>query len=218
MPRPRSDALTICCISDTHELHAELDIPDADIFIHAGDYTMFSRRAAAILDFNEWLGELPHRHRLVVPGNHEFYLEADPLRRGLITYAITLVNETVEVMGLKIWGSPVTPLANTAFGLPSPRDRARLYATIPEDVDIIISHGPAYGILDSPPGSSYHNGCPELLKAVTRLKPKAVICGHVHGAQGVVEKDGTLYVNAAMLGQDGDLTGSPIVLRLPRIA
>jgi hypothetical protein len=56
VPRHSPDAPTITCVSDTHELHAELDVSDADIFIHAGDYTMFSRSAAAILDFNEWLG------------------------------------------------------------------------------------------------------------------------------------------------------------------
>ena len=71
---------------------------------------MCSKSASAILDFNEWLGDLPHRWKILIPGNHEFFLEADPSRRRLISNAIVLINEGVEVAGLKIWGSPVTPL------------------------------------------------------------------------------------------------------------
>ena len=50
--------LTIICISETHELQHELDVPNADILIHAGDFTMFSKSASAILDFDEWLCDL----------------------------------------------------------------------------------------------------------------------------------------------------------------
>jgi hypothetical protein len=59
--------VTIVCISDTHELHRELDVPNGDILIHAGDFTMFSKSGSAILDFNEWLGDLPHRWKILVP-------------------------------------------------------------------------------------------------------------------------------------------------------
>jgi predicted phosphohydrolase len=84
-------------MSDTHELHRELDVPHGDILIHAGDLTMSSKSAAAILDFNDWLGELPHRSKILIPGNHEFFLEADPSRRRLISNATVLINEGVEV-------------------------------------------------------------------------------------------------------------------------
>src|ERR1700758_2017994 len=122
--------VTIVCIADTHELHREVNLPDGDILIHAGDFTMFSKSAAAILNFNDWLGELPHKYKLVIPGNHEFFLEADQSRRSLISNATTLIDEGVEVMGLKIWGSPVTPLYGGAFGRSSPVDRANLYSQI----------------------------------------------------------------------------------------
>ena len=62
------ESLTIVCISDTHQLHRELDVPDGEILIHADDFTMFSKSSSAILDFNDWLGELPHRHRIVGGG------------------------------------------------------------------------------------------------------------------------------------------------------
>jgi Icc-related predicted phosphoesterase len=206
---------TIVCISDTHELHREVDVPDGDILIHAGDFTMFSKSAAAILDFNEWLGELPHRHKIVVPGNHEFFLEADPSKRRLISNATVLIDQSVTVMGLKIWGSPITPLYGGAFGRSSPKDRARLYATIPDDVNILITHGPPYGVLDRSQGMLHNSGCPELREAVKRLKPQLHLFGHVHGANGTRSIGDTVFVNAALLGPGGGIEVTPITLRMP---
>jgi Icc-related predicted phosphoesterase len=179
---------------------------------------MLSRSAAAILDFSEWICELPHRWKILIPGNHEFFLESDRSRRRLINNAAVLINECVEVAGLKIWGSPVTPLYGGAFGLSSSADRTRLYAGIPTDVDILVTHGPPFGILDRSPGTPHYAGCPQLLEAVTRLKPQLHVFGHVHGAHGTVSTEDTLYVNAALLGPDGDLDASPIVLRMPKVS
>jgi hypothetical protein len=64
-------SITLCIVSDTHELHREVEMAGAEICVHAGDFTMFSKNLAAIEDFNEWLDDVPCRHRLVVPGNHE---------------------------------------------------------------------------------------------------------------------------------------------------
>src|ERR1700758_4971159 len=117
-------SLTLVLLSDTHELHQEVDVPDGDILIHAGDFTMLSRSLAAVEDFNNWLGELPHPHKIVVPGNHEFFLEADLSRRSLLSNATAvLINEAIDIEGLRFWGSPVTPLANAAFGMTSAEDR-----------------------------------------------------------------------------------------------
>lgn len=207
---------TIVCISDTHELHREVSVPDGDILIHAGDFTFFSKSTAAILDFNKWLGELPHRYKIVIPGNHEFFLEADPSKRSLISHAIVLINEEITVMNLKVWGSPITPLYGGAFGRSSSRDRVRLYETIPDDVNILVTHGPPYGVLDSHSGMPNHSGCSELREAVAKLKPQVHLFGHVHGAYGVTSIEDTMFVNAALLGLDGGIGWSPIVLRLPR--
>ena len=207
--------MTIVCISDTHELHRELYVPDGDILIHAGDFTMFSKSASAILDFNEWLGKLPHRWKILIPGNHEFFLESDPSRRRLISNATVLINEGIEIAGLKIWGSPVTPLYGGAFGLSSPADRVKLYAKIPDGLDILVTHGPPYSILDRSPGALHHAGCPQLREAVSQLKPKLHVFGHIHGAHGMLSTEGTLFVNAALLGPDGDLSASLIVIRIP---
>jgi Icc-related predicted phosphoesterase len=185
-PKPRSSDLTIVLLSDTHECHSDADVPYGDLLIHAGDFTMMSRSAAALLDFNAWLGELPHRFKLVVPGNHEFVLE-DSSRRSLISNATMLINEGTVVMGLKIWGSPTTPLYGGAFGLSSETERVKLYSLIPDGTDILITHGAPFGILDQAQGTDYHAGCQQLLDAVLRVKPKLHIFGHVHGGYGTFE-------------------------------
>src|ERR1039458_8925036 len=80
----------IVCISDTHELHRELTVPDGDLLIHAGDFTFFSKRPSMLRDFDDWLGELPHRYKIIVPGNHEYILE-EPRNRAAIMNAEMLV-------------------------------------------------------------------------------------------------------------------------------
>lgn len=111
----------------------------------------------------------------------------------------------------------ITPLYGGAFGLSSAADRASLYAKIPEEVDILITHGPPHGILDRRTADANHAGCPQLLEAVTRLKPKVHVFGHVHGAHGTEISGETLFVNAALMGLDGDLSESAIVLRMPHV-
>jgi Icc-related predicted phosphoesterase len=182
--------------------------------IHAGDFTMFSRSLSAIEDFNAWLGELPHRFKICVPGNHEFFLESDPSRRSLVSNAAVLINESIEIDGLRIWGSPVTPLYGGAFGMTSAEHRRRLYAQIPNGTDVLVTHSPAFGILDTTPDSGLHSGCRELFDAVLRVRPKLHVAGHVHSAHGIFQTKHTTFVNAALLGPDGDLGHSPIVLQI----
>jgi len=209
-------SIHICLLSDTHELHNELDVPSAEILVHCGDFSMFSRNMLAIKDFNRWLGELPHRHRIVIPGNHEFFLENDPSRRSMLSNAIVLINEGIEIEGLHIWGSPVTGRDGGAFGIGSPEKRRKLYAQIPKNTDILITHGAPYGVLDSAPGSGFHSGCRELFDAVTSIRPKLHAFGDVHGSYGIFHTDHTTFVNAALLGPDGGIDKAPIVLRMER--
>jgi predicted phosphohydrolase len=207
-------SVRLVLISDTHELHRELSVPDGDILIHAGDFTMCSRSMTAVGDFNAWLGELPHPRKILVPGNHEFFLEADPSKRSMLSNATVLINEETEIEGLRIWGSPVTPLYGGAFGLSSADDRRQLYAQIPGNIHVLVTHGAPLGTLDSPPGAGFHNGCLELMEAVVRVQPKLHVFGHVHGAYGIFQADHTTFANAALLGVDGGLDRSPIVLQM----
>jgi Icc-related predicted phosphoesterase len=208
--------LRLVLLSDTHQLHREVDVPDGDVFIHAGDFTMFSESMKAVVDFNDWLGELPHRYKIVVPGNHEFFLEADPSERFMLDNAIVLINEGIEIEGVRIWGSPVTPLYGEAFGLSFAKDRKRLYAQIPRDIDVLITHGPPFGILDTAPVSGLHEGCRELLRAVTRLRPKLHVFGHIHTAYGIFRTEHTRFVNASRLDLHDDPDKAPFVFDMPR--
>jgi Icc-related predicted phosphoesterase len=207
--------MDLVIISDTHELHREVEVPAGDLLIHAGDFTMFSKSYRQIEDYNDWLGELPHRWKLVVPGNHEFFLEADPTRRALLDNATVLIEEAVTIAGLKIYGSPMTPLYGGAFGKSSAADRAKHWARIPAGTNILITHGPPFGILDLSHGQSERMGDPELLTRVRQLKSLLLHSfGHVHGGYGMVEEGQVMFVNAALMGLQGELDHPPVVLRM----
>ena len=195
--------MRIVLVSDTHGLHRQLEVPSGDLLIHAGDFTFFSRPPSIVSDFNGWLGSLPHRHKLVIPGNHEFALE-EPRNQGAIANAILLVDSGVEVEGIRIWGSPVTPLYGGAFGMSRAADRKRPWARIPEGL----------GILDHGPRSERHEGCPELREAVLQARPRVHVFGHIHAGYGTLRAPDTLFVNASLLGEDGSLSRKPIVIDL----
>ena len=79
----------IVCISVTHSRHVHMEVPTGDILIHAGDSTMVGR-VEEIIKFNHWLGRLPHRHKILIAGNHDWLFEAEPaLAESLITTPIT---------------------------------------------------------------------------------------------------------------------------------
>lgn len=204
--------LRLVFISDTHELHRKVDIPPCDILIHAGDISMFSRSTRAVRDFDAWLGELPCKHRLVTLGNHDQWYAQSAHR---LRNATVLMNDALQIEGLTIWSSPVTPLQSGAFAEPSLEMRRRLYRTIPAETDIVVTHGPPFGILDQAPGSKQHEGCVALLEALRRVQPMIHCFGHVHGAHGLEEVDDINFVNAALLGLGGDIDHEPIALELP---
>jgi Icc-related predicted phosphoesterase len=201
------------CVSDTHELHRELTVPDGDLLIHAGDFTFFSKRPSMLRDFDDWLGGLPHRYKLVVPGNHEFLLE-EPRNRAAIMNAELLVGSGVEIAGLKIWGSPVTPLYG-AFRLSNAEDRKHHWAQIPKNLDILVTHGPPRGILDREAPEEPSAGCPELALAVERMHPRLHVFGHIHGGHGVFRTPATVYINASVF-KDGGIEYPPILLEISR--
>lgn len=207
--------MDLVILGDTHELHREVEVPAGDILIFTGDLSMFSKHMSAIEDFNDWLGELPHRWKLVIPGNHEFFLEAAPRKRSMLSNAKVLIDEAIGINGLKIYGSPVTPLGGGAFGMPSTEERVRHWTGIPDDVDVLVTHGLPRGICDLSPGQHEPAGDPELMSRIKELASLRLHCfGYIHGGYGMLEQDGVLFVNAALMGPMGDIEHAPVVLRM----
>ena len=205
--------MRIVCIADTHELHRELVVPPGYLLIHAGDISVRSKRPWMYRHFDIWLGELPHRHKIVIPGNNDYLLE-DPKEHKVITKAMLLVDSGVEIEGLKIWGSPATPLYGGAFGKSRPEDRKKLWASIPEGLDILVTHTPPFAILDHASPSERREGCPKLLEAVFRAMPRIHVFGHIHAGYGTRRTSDTVFVNASLLGDSGKLDREPIVIDL----
>lgn len=204
--------MKIVCISDTHCLEQGIVLPDGDMLIHAGDLTTTGTLEQINAAF-AWLGDLPFKHKVVIAGNHDFGLETE-LSGIVIPAGITyLKNNWVEIAGLKIWGSPIcVPFADWAFMWDLER-RQELYQTIPPDIDVIISHGPPWGILDKMQ-EGFSVGCTALAKRIKEIMPKLCIFGHIHYSYGLHQHDGITYVNAAILNQQYALANAPIVIEI----
>jgi Icc-related predicted phosphoesterase len=190
-------ALRIILISDTHSLHRQLNIPDGDILLHAGDITDTGTQDQ-VEKFNHFLATLPHRHKIVIAGNHDFYFEQFPKEaRALLTNCIYLQDEAVTIEDLRFYGSPWTPwFYDWAFNLQRGKPLREKWALIPSETQILITHGPPRGYGDLTNGGE-RTGCADLLDAVTRIKPWLHIYGHIHEGAGVYHHDATTLINAS---------------------
>lgn len=202
-------------MSDTHGHHRKVAVPDGDLLIHAGDFTYFNGSTWAIRDFNDWLAGLPHRNKVLIPGNHDSGF-AYRAWRELITAATLLINEGTTIGRLRIWGCPVTPGDWGAFGAETSHERSDVFSRIPSGTDILITHAPPYGILDQPSASDQPQGCHQLREAVCRVQPLIHVFGHLHQGYGIRRHEGTLFVNAALAGVDYEIEKSSISIDIRR--
>ena len=178
-------------------LHQQVEIPDGDILIFAGDMSV-CRTLQDVAGFNSFLKTLPHPHKIVIGGNHDHLLASSPeLGRQLLQDAIYLQDESVCIGGIKIYGSPWQPIFNTnacdAFALPRGKIMKQKWNMIPNDTDILITHSPPCGIMDEDGGISH--GCSDLLAAVRQIKPKFHIFGHIHNHNGMETIGCTTFIN-----------------------
>lgn len=195
--------LKIVCISDTHGMHERVRVPEGDILIHAGDFMAYGNRTSEIVSFNDWLLRQPHRIKIVVAGNHDLLFESHPdIAKPLLAAGVYLENSGIEIEGVRIWGSPVQPrFLNWAFNVDRGPAIRGYWDMIPSSTDILITHGPPYGMLDTVIPSGEHLGCEELMKAVQRVRPKVHVFGHVHGGSGTSSLQGAQFVNASVLDE-----------------
>lgn len=237
----------IVCVSDTHLAHlppTSIDVPDGDILVHSGDATFRGSRSE-VEEFAEWFGSLPHKYKVFVPGNHDCGFEDDQQAMADLMPPCHIfmgaANGTVEIEGLKFWGSPYQPeFCSWAFNVPRGELLRKHWATIPADTDVLVTHSPPLGMLDRVwrrpvvPGSTKaklrrareHVGCADMWQAVHRVKPKLHVFGHIHCDPGVVHhvwKDDlrkpplaqtTIFVNAAICDDSYQPVNPPIVIDL----
>jgi Icc-related predicted phosphoesterase len=210
--------MKIVCISDTHTKHRQLTLPKGDVLVHAGDIT-YNGDEESISGFNTWLGEQDFKYKVIIAGNHDWLFEREPAKaRSLITNAIYLQDSGVEIEGLKFWGSPIQPwFLDWAFNRRRGNDIEAHWKLIPDDTDVLITHGPPMSILDKVGTDDHYHwlGCWDLHRHVTvRIKPKLHVFGHIHSGYGKEVRDGTIFVNASQVDEMYTLENEPIVVEV----
>lgn len=200
----------VVIVSDTHNMaHLLPPLPEGDILIHCGDATTRSSYQE-VYQFVQWIDNQPHKHKLFVPGNHDWMLTR-PEGRGVVNTLFkrtkVLVNEVVNIEGLVICGVPEDYYLNV----------------VPNGVDILITHYPPEGILDEiPPHSKFnatpypeHIGSQLVLRRVLETKPRYHLFGHVHENGGQTEThQGIKFFNCACLDEYYQLVRGPTVLTI----
>ena len=225
--------MEIIFISDTHTKHfdgwlnRELDklleeYPEA-VLVHCGDISSRGRQRE-VEDFVEWYEDLKFKNKLLIAGNHDFMFEDNPEEAlrilGSKGKSITYLNDSgVEIDGIKFWGSPVTPrFFDWAFNRDA--DIQNHWNMIPHDTNVLITHGPPYGILDFTLRDRKPVGCHYLRKRLFDLKDlKVHSFGHIHEAFGQQIGDdedfqGIQFVNASYLDLRYDPVNRPIVINI----
>lgn len=212
---------TFCAISDTHTRHKMIDVPKADIVFHAGDIE--ADNESRLRDFLDWFSELPHKHKVFIAGNHDWLFEKDNKTAIKICEeykdkgVVYLQDSGCEIEGIKIYGSPHSPeFCDWAFNCwRTPKEAAfdkmikfpkgydfigTYWDMIPKDIDIALTHGPVYDILDECYGRNV--GCELLRKKIFEIKPQYHICGHIHCAVGEEIVENINFINACVLGEN----------------
>lgn len=225
--------MKIVIISDTHEQHLKVNVPNGDLLIHCGDWTNRGDEFAT-QRFLDWFSAQPYKYKCFIAGNHELTLDYySRTRPAYIEYIneylrnynnlYYLEQSSINIEGLNIYGSPITPFFyNWAFNRQRGKDIAIEWAKIPDDTNVLITHGPPHGILDmvedniSNRNRDLHQGCADLRNRVNELKNlKAHVFGHLHTDGGKsVEVNGATYVNAAICTESYRPTNLPVVFEL----
>ena len=210
----------IAAISDTHTQHYDVLIPQCDLLIHSGDFS-YVGKMLDVLELNRWFGNLKQsglvKEIVMVAGNHDWICETNPSWvKESFTNCIYLDEESAEVMGIKVFGSAITPEFNSwAFNRYRGEEIARNWSKIPEDTELLITHGPPFGILDKLEDGT-PVGCEELLKRVQKLPKLKLHCfGHIHGDYGrYTDPSGKLFINAAICNEQYQPVNSPQIIDL----
>jgi Icc-related predicted phosphoesterase len=226
--------MRITVLSDTHTRHGLIpmeDLPGGDLILHAGDIMNSGYNKNDIHDFCTWFHSLDqYEDKVFIAGNHDRMFENHPLEANTIVNnygsVIYLQDDDFVIYGdgpngdmpennIRIYGSPWQPeFYSWAFNLPKNGiEISGKWEAIPDNTDILVTHGPAYGTLDTVAGRQYDNlGCELLAERIERLKPKIHVCGHIHSGRGIEYKNRTLFINASVLDESYEYTQKPITI------
>jgi len=208
--------MKITFISDTHGRTPDINqyVEGKDILIHAGDITSMGgiHEVEKALD---WLAEQDFKHKVLIPGNHDYLFEFD------FNTALTmcesrgiklLIDSMVEIEGIKIWGSPITPWFNNwAFNRFRGSSIQAHWNKIPKGIDILVTHGPPAHIGELCKTQEGEDvGCEDLYNTIQIIKPKYCVFGHIHEGFGMKEIDGVKYINASYLNRSYKPVNFPI--------
>ena len=202
----------IVAISDTHDRHESVTVPDGDILVHAGDFLTVGDHAE-LARFAAWFRTLPHKFKVVVAGNHDAVMRPYCRATRLFPWpSFYLRDSGARIAGHNIFGQPWVPEWGTfMFMLPRGSDEMRAKRElIPERLDILVTHCPPLGILDTARGE--HLGCADLSAAIQRRPPRVHIFGHIHEGYGTEQRGETLFVNASTCTRAYEPTNPPIVI------
>lgn len=206
----------LTCISDTHTKHSKVgDLIGGDIILHAGDIMSSGYSTMEVYDFLMWYDKLnQYKNKVFIAGNHDRVFQNNPDKLNEIVNGYKNVNylmdSSINIDGVKIWGTPWQPwFFNWAFNVTRGEEIKKKWDLIPDDIDILIVHGPPHGILDYVPRSHENVGCEDLTKRILEVKPKIVIFGHIHEGYGYLFKDGVHYINASVLNDRYEVANKP---------
>lgn len=212
--------MKLVCISDTHGDHEQVVLPAGDVLIHAGDLTGHGTEQET-LAFMQWFGLQDFEHKLCVAGNHDTFMESEPdLAAEFARHnGVYLLNDSgCHIGGLNFWGSPITPRFHDWSFMRDPGAAIEAHwRLIPENTDVLITHGPPHGILDQVERDDFqfeHTGCPSLLERIHEVAPLLHLFGHIHEARGRVDADNLSYINVATMNKGYCIAHEPVRIEL----
>ncbi len=212
--------MKVVLISDTH--NREIDLPEGDVLIIAGDLTKNGTKSQISM-FNDWIAGHSHKYKhkpVAVAGNHDFMFETDRSRaESLLTSCVYLEDQMLVLDGKKIYGSPWTPtFFNWAFMKDRGEQIRHYWDLIPDGLDLLITHGPPWGILDDVGRhAKQHVGCEELLRVLTeelKSPPRFHAFGHIHEGHGCHITDKTWYYNVSVCDEEYQPTNPATVIEI----
>ena len=216
----------IVAISDVHCKFDALVIPKCDILISCGDYS-FRGTNEEVQKFHAWLNKQNAKHIISVQGNHEKGVEKNfSLAKKLALEACSKVHfideGLVEVEGLKIWCSAITPFfCDWAWNRYRGEEIKKHWDLIPTDIDVLVTHGPPHKILDRVDRADYvmghHVGCEDLFNKILTIPTlKHHFFGHIHGGHGHHKFNGVNYWNASICDESYWPSNKPTIVKMKK--